>query len=137
MTEPDFRALCDELIDEWDAILSQDQTEFAAAMDRARAALSQPAPEPKTVAEYYVIEPDGIETFDTREAAKAHADTVLREYQANASSDGWPEDMEVLSWGEMRPIQTVEECDRQPPDPEFHDSSWDFVCNYRWRQGND
>jgi hypothetical protein len=46
MTEPDFRALCAELVRKWDAANGDhDLLGVAEAIDRARAALAQPEPQ--------------------------------------------------------------------------------------------
>lgn len=41
----DYRALCAELVDEWDAVTHQDLAGMSAVVDRARAALSGPSME--------------------------------------------------------------------------------------------
>ena len=55
MTQPDFRALCVELVETWDATADFNFNDFGHAaadiVDRARTAIATPPPEPPTAIE--------------------------------------------------------------------------------------
>lgn len=46
---------------------------------------------------------DGFQFWETAEEAKADAEAALQLYRDDASTDGWPEDIETLVlWGEIK-----------------------------------
>ena len=85
MPDPDFRALCAELVDAIDSGISTDRMHLSPVMLRARAALAQPEPREPTKAELrqifddqsgYVNDEQVMWWADFHKAARA----VLKQY---------------------------------------------------------
>lgn len=76
---------------------------------------------------FVVFDPeDGPEWFETADAAKAHAETIL-EAERDKSVDGWNEEVTEICWGEFVCLGEVvrTKCEKAEEGSEF-DEWWDF-----------
>jgi len=77
--------------------------------------------------QWYVSDPDnGVTVFDSEAEAHAEAEVILAQF-ANASPDGWHENMEDLHWGQLLPSQVATQVnERKAPSG----SEFDTLCEY-------
>jgi len=126
MTETNFRALCEELMNEaiYLGAIPYDQAPNPELIAQARAALAQPEPAPtdEEAWQWYSYCPeDGIELHPGKELAQKAAQEIMGNYAKAAHSDGWHEDMDSVSWGILLPVEQAQvvECTEAEPDSEF------------------
>ncbi len=73
---------------------------------------------------FFSLAPDeGLTFHNTASKAQKHAQKAIDFYEKNASTDGWPEDIEETCWGKV--IESAMPCNHRPdPDgdwAEIHD----------------
>ena len=132
MPDPDYRALCAELL-----VLAEESISYRAQVseavnliDRVRTALAQPEPAGATDEEwewYSYCPEDGIELHSSKELAQKAAQEVMGFYSEAAHSDGWHEDMESVSWGMLLPVEQAQVVERTEAEP---DSEFDELIRY-------
>lgn len=71
---------------------------------------------------WYVYCPeDGFTAYSSEEEARAAAQAAMADYAETACSDGWHEDMELLQWGLLVPLESAQIVDRWTPTEEDED----------------
>lgn len=137
----DFRALCIELTDclekaDWPL---RYRYVFRQWVDIARAALAdEPAVpdgrEPASVAgkssdencwQWYTYCPEeGLDMYSDRKQAQSAAQSIMGSYEVAAHSDGWHEDMELVSWGMLVPVEQAQVVERKTAEPDDEFDEW-------------
>lgn len=75
---------------------------------------------------YFSYDPEtGMEFFNTADEAKASAKNALSQFDG---SDGWPENMEDICWGEVK--QSVTMTNKRNAET---GSDFDYLCDYELR----
>jgi hypothetical protein len=126
----DYRALCAELIKIVEEHCNPDEyalLDVVNVLSRARTALAQPEPVAPTDEgwEWYSYCPeDGIELHSSKELAQKAAQEVMGFYSEAAHSDGWHEDMELVSWGMLLPVEQAQVVERTEAEPDSEFNEW-------------
>jgi hypothetical protein len=67
---------------------------------------------------------EGIELYDNKEQAKSAAESIMGSYQVSVHTDGWHEDMELLSWGKLVPFEQAQVVERRQAEPGGEWDEW-------------
>jgi hypothetical protein len=126
-----FKSLCAELEEAYAWCIEEYMTapaEEDTLIQRARALLAQPepvAPTDEKAWQWYSYCPeDGIELHSGKELAQKAAQEIMGSYVKAAHSDGWHEDMELVSWGMLLPAEQAQVVERTEAEPDSEFDKW-------------
>ena len=145
MTNDPIRAALERLVSAYGSCQGQYEEIWPEYLDEpvaaARAALAEsdgPAVpegrEPASVAgkssdencwQWYTYCPEeGLEMYSDRKQAQSAAQSVMGSYEVAAHSDGWHEDMELVSWGMLVPVEQAQVVERKTAEPDDEFDEW-------------
>lgn len=67
---------------------------------------------------------EGLEMYSDRKQAQSAAQSIMGSYEVAAHSDGWHEDMELVSWGMLVPVEQAQVVERKTAEPDDEFDEW-------------